>query len=760
VSRLPIPGKDEGEWGGILNDFLLVDHQTDGTHKLDTDFSLAANSDQVVPSQKAVKAYVDNRFAASATPDATAAVKGKVLLAGDLSNTADAPMVKSRTATTVGLSNADYVYNSSMTPAHYADAVNGALAQTTNGQVSLRADTINFTYVSGKVIVPVSSVIIEGAGIDQTVINTSRPDYVFKNVSAALAGAGISGMTINCQNLANVSGMDIREFTNFSLVNMKFLNGRQWFARFGNEPSGTTTDLNNGITIEDTTFDTHDGVYEMLLLYNTQNATINRATFRNKTGSPGSAPTLGLWQKVTYATIQNSLFQNLVGDAIYYGYTTGKITIDTCNFVNVRTGLHGAVVPDNGKFGTTTVSNLTVQNCRFVGGANSNTSEAIQIGSAINYSVTGTYIEGHAKGIKIGYGDSVPTAADGGDASFPSGVGKIDTVTFTDINRGGNSRTLNSPIFFGNGGDFGGLTINNITVSDANNYIDYAVIFNGGTSATAAVSGGVVSSITVTNTFAWYATAPIVTITGNGTGATAIAAIDAGGRLTGITVTNGGSGYTTATVSVAGATYKNITFTGCDFGGKKILINDLAQIDWSTVKFVNCRNFDTSNLGSATSPTTALDYGVRNFDGAVFHDGKLGLALGTNTTAVPAFRDLQIGNGSATTFFGMNNVVHRNSNDNLQTVFANFASKTETYYKTNTNNSSQRMVFDIDTGVYKTNGFDANLATDVTTGGVVLKRLTTVQRDALVSPQNGTLIYNITLNKLQGYENGAWANLI
>lgn len=37
--------------------------------------------------------------------------------------------------------------------------------------------------------------------------------------------------------------------------------------------------------------------------------------------------------------------------------------------------------------------------------------------------------------------------------------------------------------------------------------------------------------------------------------------------------------------------------------------------------------------------------------------------------------------------------------------------------------------------------------------------LTTTERDAL-SPNNGDIIYNTTLNKFQGYENGSWSNLI
>jgi len=36
MSRLPVPGNDEGAWGDILNDFLLAAHETDGTLKVDS----------------------------------------------------------------------------------------------------------------------------------------------------------------------------------------------------------------------------------------------------------------------------------------------------------------------------------------------------------------------------------------------------------------------------------------------------------------------------------------------------------------------------------------------------------------------------------------------------------------------------------------------------------------------------------------------------------------------------------------------------
>lgn len=45
------------------------------------------------------------------------------------------------------------------------------------------------------------------------------------------------------------------------------------------------------------------------------------------------------------------------------------------------------------------------------------------------------------------------------------------------------------------------------------------------------------------------------------------------------------------------------------------------------------------------------------------------------------------------------------------------------------------------------------------TGSLTLSRLTTAERNALTAA-NGMLIYNTSTNKFQGYENGAWVNLI
>lgn len=127
MARLPVPGADENVWGDVLNAFLTVDHNSDGTLK--TSGTIASKADDsavvhlagsetvtgtktfsaspIVPTpttsgQAATKGYVDSTILA----DATTTTKGIVQLAGDLAGTASAPTVpglatKANTSTTV-----------------------------------------------------------------------------------------------------------------------------------------------------------------------------------------------------------------------------------------------------------------------------------------------------------------------------------------------------------------------------------------------------------------------------------------------------------------------------------------------------------------------------------------------------------------------------------------------------------------------------------------------------------------------------------
>ena len=63
--------------------------------------------------------------------------------------------------------------------------------------------------------------------------------------------------------------------------------------------------------------------------------------------------------------------------------------------------------------------------------------------------------------------------------------------------------------------------------------------------------------------------------------------------------------------------------------------------------------------------------------------------------------------------------------------------------------------------IFSDNEIELNAGTRIqaTTGPFQMLKVTTTQRDALTA-SNGDIIYNTTDNKFQGYENGAWANLI
>ncbi len=105
MARLPVPGSDNGTWGDILNEYLAVGHNTDGSLKnvvhATGDESIGGTKTFVlspkVPTptastDAATKAYVDS-VATGGAPDATSTVKGIIKLTGDLGGTASSPTV-------------------------------------------------------------------------------------------------------------------------------------------------------------------------------------------------------------------------------------------------------------------------------------------------------------------------------------------------------------------------------------------------------------------------------------------------------------------------------------------------------------------------------------------------------------------------------------------------------------------------------------------------------------------------------------------
>ncbi len=115
MARLPIPGSDKGTWGEVLNSFLAVEHNYDGTLLSTGTLSSYATKNNpmftgvvtvpapVSPTDAVTKAYVDN-IAINGAPDADATTKGKIQLAGDLSGTAASPAIANDAVTNVKVS--------------------------------------------------------------------------------------------------------------------------------------------------------------------------------------------------------------------------------------------------------------------------------------------------------------------------------------------------------------------------------------------------------------------------------------------------------------------------------------------------------------------------------------------------------------------------------------------------------------------------------------------------------------------------------
>lgn len=120
MANLPTPGADEGTWGDILNDYLLVSHDANGVLKAGSVGSSAVQDNAVTNAKLSAGIGSDGQVltrdsgasgglawtSAAGSPDATASSKGLVQLAGDLGGTAAAPTVpaladKADTTTTV-----------------------------------------------------------------------------------------------------------------------------------------------------------------------------------------------------------------------------------------------------------------------------------------------------------------------------------------------------------------------------------------------------------------------------------------------------------------------------------------------------------------------------------------------------------------------------------------------------------------------------------------------------------------------------------
>lgn len=474
-----------------------------------------------------------------------------------------------KVSVTVGVANADYPTGNYANLSLAIQAAVNYVFSLGGGEVVL----LGGTYIlptPGNTVTPKTGVTVRGMGKEVTIIQTARTDYVFKSTAGvAVSDFWIQDMTIDCQNLTDVNAVLLLDATRSGCRNIYFKNSTKWFAKLGSEPSASTTAYCYDCEFTDCIFDTHSSVYEALLIYNAKNTWVQGCTFKN---NAANSPTLGLWQKTDNTHIVDCRFESCPEKPIYYGMTCHNTYIERCVFNNCGTGIQGGNVPDNGLFGETFISNLTVNRNYFLGGANSTSSVAIQFGAVNGCYAEGNVIEGYQRGMLFSYGNQVGAVT----APYASKNGFIHHNTFKNLNPSNDTHALHNAIVLTSGSGNGIIFDTNKIADDQSTLtMRYAISFNtasttysnvifinndlpvdtvnSGTSAKINDSCVVDSSVVFRNNSSWAATnliknsvtQPVTYAQGNLTGATTFNHANGDvitGTLTGnvtTTITNG-----------------------------------------------------------------------------------------------------------------------------------------------------------------------------------------------------------------------------
>jgi hypothetical protein len=309
-------------------------------------------------------------------------------------------------------------------------------------------------------IIPLPNVTVIGDGMGNTIFQGGNPsDYTILNTSA-VDNFQLRDVTIDCQNATRASCARLYSATNcvFKRVYFKNVASGGWHLKLGVTNSATDGILNEDNKFIDCVFDGHAGTLEMLLLFNCRNTQVIRPKFRNKTTT---GPMLGLWQKTYNTKIIDPDFKDCLGSCIYYSITCEGTWIVRPYAINCGTLIQGANVSDNGAFGLTQARNLKILQPVAIGGANSVTSTAIQLGALDDFVVDSPSIEKYQIGINLFKGNNT--------ANAPATNGVIINPNIRDCNPQANFYTIHPGIYFsGIGGSL------NLRVIGGNIYDDQA----------------------------------------------------------------------------------------------------------------------------------------------------------------------------------------------------------------------------------------------------------------------------------------------
>ncbi len=247
--RLPTPGHDGGSWGDLLNDFLLVEHNIDGSLRpggslagkytkpaggipknhlssgvqaaLDnaeqaatsivglSDTQLTSTADSQVLTFDGLSQKWKNKALPQAT-DADASVKGVLKLAGDLGGSASNPQVKSRAVkATVYPDSGDYPVSAYASASAAIQAALNAVGASGGGEVYVGEGAYTLPFTLG---LP-SNVVLRGSNSKKTVFTLANSvnGHIITNADTTNGntGIGISNLVLEGNSANQTTGRGI-----------------------------------------------------------------------------------------------------------------------------------------------------------------------------------------------------------------------------------------------------------------------------------------------------------------------------------------------------------------------------------------------------------------------------------------------------------------------------------------------------------------------------------------------------------------------
>ncbi len=259
MARLPIIGSDSGIWGTILNDFLNVEHNADGSLKIRSDGTFYAKPSSGIPASDLTSSVQSTLSSVSSKINAsTATTKGDLLVAtaastiGRLGVGSNGQKLVADSAQTSGIK---WATDSYLLATDYGAVFNGS----TDDATALQS-AINAAATSGKPLVLASGTAIVGTALSVsaavTIIGSGRQSTILKAASGlndyvisftggesgvGVVGAHFSDFTVNGNSTNQTAGGGIKAdgAVQCSFERLHLTNCYNWGLKLGPVTGGT-----------------------------------------------------------------------------------------------------------------------------------------------------------------------------------------------------------------------------------------------------------------------------------------------------------------------------------------------------------------------------------------------------------------------------------------------------------------------------------------------------------------------------------------